>query len=67
MADKYNRYIKEKNIPIREALSATDMPIWKLAELLNVSENTAYRIMRKNLTAAEQNDIISLIKQAAEQ
>lgn len=67
MALRNNRYIKETNKPIREELEKANMPVWKLADLLNVSEMTAFRWLRKEMPEVRQQEICRMIRKAAEQ
>lgn len=50
------------NLKIRAALSENKMSIADLADVLGVSERTAFRKMRKEMTEAEQIEIISKIE-----
>lgn len=49
------------NLIVRTKLLETGLRTWKLADILNVSEPTIYRKLRKELSAEEQNRICRLI------
>lgn len=51
------------NLKIRTALSENKMTIADLADVLGVSERTAFRKMRKEMSAEEQTTILSKIDQ----
>lgn len=51
-----------KNHVIREALKASGMKQWELAEQLNVSEFTLSRKLRKEFSEDEKQKILKLIE-----
>lgn len=53
------------NIKVRTKLFETNMPRWKCAELLGVSEMTLYRMLRNELPEDEQDRICRLIDEYA--
>lgn len=55
------------NQKIRTALEKAGMRQWELAELLGVSEGNFSRRMRRELPAAEQKRICSLIQKHAQE
>ena len=50
-----------KNERIRQAAKAAHVPLWKLAERLNVSEATMTRMLRRDLTQEKEEKILALI------
>ena len=54
-----------RNEQIRKALKAAGMKQWQLAELMEISEQTICRKLRKELPQAEQERIIELIRNSA--
>ena len=57
----------QTNIAVRTALLENDMYLWQLAGLLEVSETTMTRMMRKELPEERQNELVELIKRASNQ
>lgn len=53
--------LTKTNIKIRNALKLKNMKQWQLAEILGISENTLYRMLRKELPEEEQNRIVTII------
>lgn len=53
------------NKRVRDELMRCDMYLWELASLLNVSEATVTRMMRKELPAEYQDELIDLIRKGA--
>lgn len=53
------------NRRVRDELMRCDMYLWELANLLNVSESTMTRMMRKELPAEYQDELIDLIRKGA--
>ncbi|MCR5300133.1 MAG: hypothetical protein K6D92_04470 [Erysipelotrichaceae bacterium] len=59
--------MKKENHPrIRAALREKGKYLWELGPILGVSEQTITRLMRKDLTEDEENEIISKINEAAD-
>ena len=52
----------ETNKDIRKEIIINDLTMYKLAELLNVSEATLYRKLRKELSKTEKEKILKIIK-----
>lgn len=52
----------EINKDIRKEIIINDLTMYKLAELLNVSEATLYRKFRKELSKTEKEKILKIIK-----
>lgn len=53
---------KDRNPEIRQAKENINVPYWKIAERLGVSENTLLRWMRQELSAAKKETILSEIE-----
>lgn len=53
----------QANKDIRDALRIADIKHWKLAEYLNISENTLSRKMRTEMSAEEKEKILNIIEQ----
>lgn len=51
-----------KNMLIRAALKKANMKQWELADILNVSEFTLSRKLRKELPEDDQQRIVSVIR-----
>lgn len=54
------------NTKVRTKLFETDIPRWKCAKLLGISEMTLYRMLRNELPEAEQDRICQLIDEYIE-
>lgn len=50
------------NKKIRMKLLEYDLKQWQLAKLMGVSETTVYRMLREELPAERQKEILSLIE-----
>lgn len=46
---------------IRRAMKAKNITVWKMADLLNVSEMTVYRLFRHELPDEKKRQIMQLI------
>lgn len=55
----------KKCILIRKSLSKHGLYTWELANVLDVSESTVTRMLRKNLSKKEQLEIVKRIEQYA--
>lgn len=53
------------NKRVRDELLRNGMFLWKLAKLLNVSEASVTRMMREELPADRQDELIDLIRKGA--
>lgn len=60
MANRYNN-----NKEIRALLKEHNLPIWKAADRLGMSETTALRHLRHELSEKEKNRWINAIQEAA--
>ena len=56
---------EQTNMPIRRALAETGLYRWQLADLLGCSVETVQRMLRHELTEAESQRIVNLIKKNA--
>lgn len=59
--------MKKANLEIREAMKANHIPIWAIAEVLGVHENTVIRRMRTELPETTKKQYLQIIKNIAEQ
>ena len=57
----------EKNATIRKAAKDHRVFLWQIAEELGISEFTLCRKLRKELPEAEQEKILSLIRELAKE
>lgn len=55
------------NKRIRLALQNSKVPVWMLADRYGKSENTMYRLFRHELDSTEQDRIIAMIKEIAQE
>ena len=51
-----------KNKKVRVAMMENDVPQWKLAKMLGVSENTVWRRLREELPEEEQTRLVRIIE-----
>ena len=56
---------QKPNEQIRAAARRNGLPLWQLADMLGMSENTLYRRLRHELPAEDQDRIVELIKSEA--
>lgn len=59
--------MRKNNSIVRYALFSNDVRQWELAELLNVSEMTIIRKLRKELSEEEQKRLAALIEKYAKE
>ena len=55
------------NNDIRLLAKSNNVPLWKVAKKLNISDPTMTRLMREELPEAEKQKIISIIKEIAKE
>lgn len=58
--------MQKTNITIRKTAKTYKVPLWKVAEKMNISEPTMTRLLRRELPEAETAHIIGIIKEIAE-
>ena len=51
------------NKDIRNAAKASNVPLWRIAKRLNISENTFYRMLRDELGFEKKREIMGIIKE----
>lgn len=54
-----------RNRRLREVCKKHRMYLWELADLLGITEVTLSRKLRRELTEDEQNDLIRIVEEAA--
>ncbi len=54
--------MKTNNIEIRIAMMKREMPFYKLAEIMRISESTLYRKLRYELTKNEKKEFLNAIE-----
>lgn len=54
--------MKKNNLKLRTVMYIYDIPQWKLAEILGVSENTVWRKLREEMSEEDQDKIIRIIE-----
>lgn len=52
----------KRNSEIRQAIKNSNIYCYELAEELQISDNTFYRMLRKPLSPIKRNEILSIIK-----
>lgn len=50
------------NLAIREAAKAARLPLWILADSMNISEATMTRLLRRELPKEEKQRILTIIR-----
>ncbi|MBR3358240.1 MAG: hypothetical protein IKG46_10515 [Solobacterium sp.] len=55
------------NKAVRERLQKHHIAYWKLAQRLDCTDMTVYRMLRTELPEAKQNELIKLIEQIAQE
>ncbi len=50
-----------ENNEVRKKARAANIPYWKIADKLGVSENTLYRWLRKPLSESKKADVLNAI------
>ena len=53
------------NLDIRLKARAKNVPLWRLAEAIGVSEPTLYRMLRHELAPAKKKELLDAIKKLA--
>ena len=59
--------IAATNIEVRRAARANDVPLWKLADRLGISEPTLTRWLRKELPEDRKQEFLRIIAEIAEE
>ena len=56
-----------QNLDLRKSAKAAGIPLWRIAEALEISEPTMTRKLRHELPENEKKQLLDLIKQLAEE
>ena len=58
--------VQKANVEIRRAAKEQGVPLWRVAEAMQVCDNTLYRMLRRELSKEQTEEIIRLIAEIAE-
>ena len=57
---------KKANLDLRLACKGAGVPLWHVAEVLGVSDQTLYRNWRKELSVGDKKRVLDIIEQERE-
>lgn len=57
---------KKANLDLRLACKGAGVPLWRVAEVLGVSDQTLYRNWRKELSVSDKKRVLDIIEQERE-
>lgn len=52
----------QRNLDIRKKAKEAGIPLWRIAEALQIHENSFYRMMRYEMSASRKHEIFAVIK-----